>query len=162
MQNVNIQIDRNIEDVEDLFVMVIYGNRIADANGEPALYFVNQPGSTTMKLRLDADKPVKEIKAFVLNRVSEVDLTPPYEDSHRFRGVYSTWQIREEQLVISALPWTPDVIEAFAYIDKPGADELVYLQRPDNSSKIIIPGFREGEIQGVHLFVNSNPLIDSH
>jgi hypothetical protein len=159
-RDISLRIDRNIEDVEDIFVMVNYGDPLVDTEGHYVLYFIDQPGEDIMKLHLDMDLPVKDVKAFVLNRTSSVETESPYMDAYRFRGVTSTWEIRDDNLVISALPWTPDVLEVYAHISREGQDELIYLQLPHDSGRMMIPIEDVDGITGVHLFVNSLVSLD--
>ena len=152
----NIRINRNIEEIEDIFVLVTYGNPLTDDEGMPVLYFVDH-SMGDIKLTLDMDSPVKYVKAFVKSKVTENEIIPPYANAQRFNKVESTYEIIEDEIIISAQPWTPDIAEVYALIHKMQNNELIYLQLPVSNEKIIIPDYDVGEVTGITLFVKSNP-----
>lgn len=152
-----VNLTTSAEDIEDLFIIVKSGDPVTDVEPELHLFFVEHTGQKSIQIPNDIEDPIMEVKAFVFERVLEIDVTAPYPHAQVFRQGYNTWEVRGNDLVIATNPFTPDVLEVFAYVMKNGANELVYLQKPDG--RIIIPDYDVKNIIDVKLFVLSDPFL---
>jgi hypothetical protein len=156
-----VNLTTSAEEIEDLFIIVKSGDPVTDVEPQLHLFFVDHSMARQNMINIptDIEDQIMEVRAFVMEKVVETDEPAPYPHAQVFRKGYNTWEMRGSDLVIATNPFTPDVLEVFAYVEKTGQDELVYLQLPNPDERIIIPDYKEDNIIDVKLFILSDPFL---